>query len=350
MKNTFAINGFGRIGRPTCRIWHQHFQDKLELTAINTSGSMSLPDWAHLLKYDSSYGKFEAEITVNEHQSHQEVSDNDPVLGTLAIDGHEITVTAQRDPNKLPWDELGVDMILEATGIFCTRDKASLHLQAGAKKVLLTAPGKSEGISTSVLGVNDFDLSCDILSNASCTTNCVAPVVQFMHEQFGVEKATLTTTHAYTVSQNLLDNSHKDLRRGRSAAVNIAPTTTGAAQATTQIITELDQRFDGLALRVPVATVSLADLVFVTSRETNAKEVNHAFIRASQEERWQSILATSQEPLVSSDIIGRSESSIVDLEFTQVIAGDLVKILSWYDNEWGYCHRLLDQLVIISAG
>jgi glyceraldehyde 3-phosphate dehydrogenase len=345
MSKTFAINGFGRIGRTAFRIWWQDHQDELDLVAINTSGSMRLADWIHLLKYDTNYGNFDPGISFAEHQSHQDVTDEDPVLGTLKIQEKEIVVTAQRDPSKLPWSQLGVQVVLEATGVFRTEEKASMHLKAGAQKVLLTAPAKGGAISTSVIGVNDFDPNNPIVSNASCTTNCVAPVVQIMDEKIGVKKATLTTIHSYTDSQNLLDNSiKKDLRRARAAAENLIPTTTGAALATTKIIPQLEGLFDGLAIRVPTAVGSLSDMVFVTKRLTSVEEVNQIFINAAQSERWRGTVTVTQEPIVSSDIVGRPEASIVDLSFTQVIDGDLVKIFSWYDNEWGYCTQLLRQL------
>ena len=347
MNKTFAINGFGRIGRTAFRIWWLQHRDELNLVAVNTSGSMPIKNWIHLLKNDSNYSKFDPEISYEEHQSNKEVTDENPVLGVVKIQDRSITITAQRDPAKLPWKKLGAQIVLEATGKFLTKDDAGLHLKAGAKKVLLTAPGKSDGISTSVIGVNEFDFSYDILSNASCTTNCVAPVVQVLHEKIGVKKAILTTVHAYTDNQNLLDNSHKDMRRARSAAINIIPTSTGAAKATTEIIPELDGLFDGIAMRVPTPTGSISDMVFVTQRETTVQEVNQALTQASKSERWQGGLGVSSEPLVSSDIIGRNEASIVDLEFTQVVGGDLVKVVSWYDNEWGYCARLLDQLKLI---
>jgi glyceraldehyde 3-phosphate dehydrogenase len=344
MKKTFAINGFGRIGRTSFRLWWEQYRNDLELVAINTSGSMPLKDWVHLLKNDSSYGHFDPGITYEEQQTNKETTDDNPVLGTLTIADRTITVLAQRDPAKIPWEKLGVEIVLEATGKFLTQDDAGLHLQAGAKKVLLSAPGKSDGISTSVLGVNEFDQTCDILSNASCTTNCVAPVVQVMKEKLGIKKAILSTIHAYTDGQNLMDNSHKDLRRARAAAVNIIPTSTGAAKATTKIIPELKGLFDGIALRVPVLTGSLADITFVASKKTSVEEVNQILTEAAQSERWRGILAVTNEPLVSSDIVGRDEASIVDLELTQVIGDDLVKVVSWYDNEWGYCARLMDQL------
>lgn len=344
-----GINGFGRIGRSVFRIWWENFSDQIELKAINTSGSMEIEDWIHLLRYDTNYGQFAAELEIERQQSKSEVDDEDPILGTLTIGQGKtqriITITAQRDPKKIPWSEFGVEVVLEATGVFRTEQQAAQHFTAGAKKVLLSAPAKGGEVSASVLGVNDFDSDKKVFSNASCTTNCVAPVSKIMHQVFGVEKAIMTTIHAYTDSQNILDNSHKDLRRGRAAAANMVPTTTGAAVATTKIIPELDQKFDGMAVRVPLTVGSLSDLVFVTKKETSVKEVNQAFIDASQEERWQGVLAVTDEPIVSSDIVGRPESSIVDLNFTKVVGGNLVKVLSWYDNEWGYSHRLLEQIL-----
>ena len=348
MKKTFAISGFGRIGRTSLRVWWEHHRNELELVAINTSGSMPLKDWVHLLKYDSSYGKFDPSITFKEQQSNKEVTDENPVLGTIQIADRTIIVTAQKNPALIPWKNYNADIILEATGKFLTQEDASLHLQGGAKKVLLTAPGKSDGVSTSVIGVNEFDQTCNILSNASCTTNCVAPVMQVLHEKLGIKKALLSTIHAYTDDQNLMDNSHKDIRRARAAAANIVPTSTGAAKTTTQIIPELKELFDGVAFRVPVLTGSLADMVFVSKKATTKEEVNQILTQAAQSERWKGVLAVTQEPIVSTDIIGRSEASIVDLQLTQVIDKDLVKVVSWYDNEWGYCARLMDQLLKIN--
>ncbi|MEA2056872.1 MAG: type I glyceraldehyde-3-phosphate dehydrogenase [Patescibacteria group bacterium] len=345
---TFAINGFGRIGRATFRIWWKNHQKNLDLVAINTSGSMPLKDWVHLMKYDTNYGHFDPGITFEEKQSNKEVSDENPVLGTVTIGSKKIIFTAQRDPKKLPWKKYGVNLVLESTGIFRNKEDASRHLAAGAQKVLITASGKGEGINTSVLGVNNLDKNQTIFSNASCTTNCVSPVAHIMHQTFGVKKAALTTIHSYTDNQNILDNSHrKDIRRARAAALNLIPTTTGAAKATTQIIPELKGLFDGMAIRTPTSVGSISDMVFVTGRPTTFEEVNQTFKQAAAEERWQNILAVTEEPLVSSDIVGRCESSIVDLGLTQVIGGDLVKVVSWYDNEWGYCHRLLEQLVAL---
>lgn len=343
----FGINGFGRIGRTFVRAWISKNNPDLALKVINTSGSMEIEDWAHLLKYDSNYGRFPGEITVSRTQSKDDVTPENPVLGTITISGHTVTVTAQRDPKLIPWAQNGVELVVDATGVFTTEEKAAQHFAGGAKKVLITAPSKGGNVSTSVIGVNAHNENGTVFSNASCTTNCVAPVAQIMTTVFGVEKAMLTTIHSYTDDQNTQDNSHKDLRRARSAAENIIPTSTGAAIATTEIIPELKGIFDGLAVRVPTPTGSLSDMVFVTKRETTVEEVNEVLTNASKEDRWKGILAVTSDPIVSSDIVGRSESSIVDLSLTQVIGGNLVKVISWYDNEWGYCNRLVDQLGLL---
>ena len=345
MSLNFAINGFGRIGRTATRVWWKNHRDIGNLVAINTSGSMEIDQWAHLLKYDTNYGVFDQEVKVEKIKSKKEVTDEDPLLGYLTIGDHKIKVTAQRDPAKLPWAKYGVDVVIEATGVFRTEETAGAHLTAGAKKVLLSAPGKGEGISTSVISVNEFNPQAKVLSNASCTTNSVAPVVAVMVETFGVEKAMLTTVHSYTDDQNTQDNSHKkDLRRARTAAQNIIPTTTGAAKATAMVIPEMKGIFDGMAVRVPTPVGSLSDMTFVTKRKTTVDEVNRVLTEASRSDRYRGIIAVEPDPVVSSDIVGRDESSIVDLGLTQVIGGNLVKVVSWYDNEWGYCNRLVEQL------
>jgi len=341
---TFGINGFGRIGRTAFRVWWFKHTEDLDLKVINTSGSMELEDWVHLLKYDSNYGVLSTPISYQKLQSKEQVTDENPVLGHILIGSKQILVTAQRDPAKIPWGANEVETVVESTGAFISEDKAKLHLQGGAKKVLISAPPKGGNIQTGIIGVNTFDSESTVVSNASCTTNCVAPIVAIMHSTFGVKKASLTTIHSYTDDQNLHDNSHKDLRRARAAALNIVPTSTGAAVSVTEIIPELRGLFDGLAVRVPTPVGSLSDMVFITSRPTTVEEVNQAFIQASQQPQWQGILAVSDEALVSSDIKGRPESSIVDLSLTTVIDGDLVKVISWYDNEYGYCNRLIEQL------
>jgi glyceraldehyde 3-phosphate dehydrogenase len=347
MKN-FGINGFGRIGRTFTRAWLSKNNPELSLKVINTSGSMEIEQWAHLLKYDTTYGRFVGEITTNRTQSTKDVTSENPVLGTINIAGHEVTVTAQRDPKLIPWAQHDVEVVVESTGVFNNEEKASQHFVGGAKKVLLTAPSKGGNVSTSVIGVNEQNHDAKVFSNASCTTNCVAPVASLMTSVFGVEKAMLTTIHGYTDDQNTQDNSHKkDMRRARAAAENIIPTSTGAAQATTAIIPELEGLFDGMAIRVPVPTGSLSDMVFVTKRDTTVEEINQTFIDAANSDQWKGIIAVTHDPIVSSDIVGRTESSIVDLELTRVIGGNLVKIVSWYDNEWGYCNRLVEQLALL---
>ncbi len=342
---SFGINGFGRIGRTTFRVWWLKHRDKLDLKLINTSGSMDIESWVHLLKYDSNYGIFDETVSVESLQAAKDASDENPVIGKLRIGDREIVITAQRDPAKIPWGKHEVELVIESTGVFTTEEKAKAHLEAGARRVLISAPSKGGDISSSIIGVNDFAEN-SILSNASCTTNCVAPVAQIMVNHFGVEKALLTTIHSYTDDQNTQDNSHrKDMRRARSAAENIIPTSTGAAKATGKVIPELEGIFDGLAVRVPTPVGSLSDMVFVTKRDTSVEEVNKVFIEESQKPQWQGVLAVSHDPIVSSDVVGRSESSIVDLELTNVIGGNLVKVVSWYDNEWGYCNRLVEQLL-----
>ncbi len=340
---TFAINGFGRIGRTAFRVWWAYHRDSLDLKAVNTSGSMEIDDWAHLLKYDTNYGVWNQEVRVERVKSTKELSDEDPVLGYFHLGDRKVVVTAQRDPSKLPWASLGVDTVVESTGVFLTQEKAGLHLTAGAKRVILSGPAKGDGIATGVIGVNQ--VAGDVISNASCTTNCVAPVTAVMMEQFGIAKATMSTIHAFTDDQNIQDNSHRDLRRARTAGRSIIPTSTGAAIAVTETLPEIKGLFDGVAFRVPVSVGSIADMVFVTKRPTSVEEVNQKLTEASQTDRWKGILAVTNDPIVSSDIVGRRESSIVDLALTQVIGGDLVKVVSWYDNEFGYCNRLIEQVV-----
>jgi len=345
-----AITGFGRIGRIAFRVWHQNknFHENLDIAAINTSGSMPIASWAHLLKNDTVYGKFAPEIKIEELQKPKLATDENPLLGYFEIESKKYPVLAQRDPSKLPWQKYQIDLVIEATGAFRTQEKASAHLKAGAKKVLISAPGKGGNIGSYIVGVKNYQGDHDIADNASCTTNCVAPAAAVIQAKFGIKKAALTTIHAYTDSQNLQDSSHKDLRLARAAAQNIIPASTGAAIATTKTIPELKGVFDGSALRVPVIIGSIADLTFVINKKTTVEEVNSAFQQASQNPLWQGILAVSDEPLVSSDIIGRPESSIVDLSLTKVIDGDLVKVFAWYDNEWGYCNSLLKQAILIA--
>lgn len=342
-----GINGFGRIGRIAFRIGVLKYTSEIQFAAINTSGSMNTSGWAHLVNYDTMYRKFEYEVKSEELKSTDEVTDEDPQIGNIMISekGIKVPVLAQRDPAKIPWNKYGVDVVIESTGKFTTEEDAKKHAIGGAKRVVISAPAKGENVPTYVLSVNEFKGSPEIISNASCTTNCVAPVMAVLHSRFGVEKAAMTTTHAYTDDQVLQDSSHKDLRRARAAAMNIVPTTTGAAISTTETIPELKGIFDGRALRVPVATGSITDFAVILRRNVTVEEVNQAFREAAQNPLYKGILAVSDGELVSSDIIGRSESAIVDLPLTQVIGGNLVKVFAWYDNEWGYANRLVEQVI-----
>jgi len=342
----FGINGFGRIGRTAFRVWWQYHRDKLSLALVNTSGSMDIEDWVHLLRFDSNYGVFNHPIKVTSLQKKEAVTDDNPVLGELEIGNNKIVVTAQRDPKKIPWKKYQVKTVLESTGAFTKVEKANWHLEAGAQKVIISAPAKGSGAQTVVLGVNQQEGNSSIISNASCTTNCVAPVTQVIDEKFGILKAMMTTVHSYTDDQNVQDNSHKkDLRRARAAAENIIPTSTGAATATTLIIPKLKGKFDGLAIRVPTPVGSLSDMTFLLAKNVTVEEVNQALIEACSLPRYQGIMVATSYPIVSSDVIGRRESSIIDLSLTNVIDGNLLKVISWYDNEWGYCNRLVEQLL-----
>lgn len=337
-----AVNGFGRIGRIAFRVALQNFSDQIEIVAINTSGSLDASGWAHLLRYDSVYGKFAKEITI-------EGPGQDPEIGVFIVDGKRYPVLAQREPSKIPWSRYRADVIIESTGVFVNEEGARQHLASGAKRVVISAPDKGGDIGTYLIGVNQYDGKHEIISNASCTTNCVAPVAAIMQSRIGIKKAMLSTVHAVTAEQNVVDGSppglhSQDLHRAR-AYQNIIPTTTGAAKATTKAIPELEGLFDGIAIRVPVLCGSITDFTFVTKRSTTVEEVNQIFKEAARDPRWRGIVAVTEESLVSSDIIGRSESAIVDLNFTRVEDGDLVKVLAWYDNEWGYATRLVEQTI-----
>ncbi|MDP4030823.1 MAG: type I glyceraldehyde-3-phosphate dehydrogenase [Patescibacteria group bacterium] len=323
-----AINGFGRIGRLALRVaLSKHLKD-LEIVAINTSGNMEPAGWAHLFEYDSIYRQYPGQVSVTG--------------SNLVVDGVTLPILAEREPKNLPWQKLGVDLVLECTGVFRKPEEAKGHLEAGAKKVLLSAPpkGTTEGIY--MIGLNADKIGNEsIISNASCTTNCVAPVAKVMVKEFGVVKAVMTTIHAYTSDQRLLDNSHKDLRRARGAAVNIIPTSTGAAEATAAVVPELSGVFDGLAIRVPVATGSLTDFTFLVKQPTTVDAVNLALTNASKT-YLKGTLAVTDKPIVSSDVIGNEASALVDLQLTRVVDRDLVKVMAWYDNEWGYVVRLME--------
>jgi glyceraldehyde 3-phosphate dehydrogenase len=342
-----GINGFGRIGRIAFRIGILKHSDELQFGAINTSGSMPASGWAHLTNYDTMYRQFQYKVQSTEYKDPKEITDEDPLMGELLISEKNIKVPmlAQKDPSRIPWSKYGVDVVIESTGVFTKKEDAMKHAVGGAKRVVISAPAKGENVGTYVIGVNEIKDEPEVISNASCTTNCVAPVMAVLHSKFGVEKAAMTTVHAYTDDQNLQDGSHKDLRRARAAGQNIVPTSTGAAIATTETIPELKGIFDGMALRVPVTTGSITDFAVVIKKNATVDEINQAFKAAAENPVYKGILAVSEEEIVSSDIIGRSESAIVDLPLTQVIGGNLVKIFAWYDNEWGYANRLVEQVI-----
>ncbi len=331
-----AINGFGRIGRQAFKLALE--KKELEVVAINDLTSPEV--LAHLLKYDSNYGRFPAEI------GHTEKG--------IVVNGNAYTVYAEKEPEKLPWGKLKVDVVIESTGRFTDSEKASAHIKAGARKVIISAPAKDEGITpTIVLGVNEQDYHGQpIVSNASCTTNCITPVMAVLETEFGIEKALMTTIHSYTAEQNLVDGpppggKSNDLRRARAAAVNIIPTTTGAAISATQALPELKGKFDGLAIRVPTPVGSLSDFTMVLKKSTTKEAINEAFKKAASQKRYKGILEVSTEPLVSSDIVGNPASCIVDLSLTQVVDGNLVKVIAWYDNEFGYSNRLVEECVLV---
>jgi glyceraldehyde 3-phosphate dehydrogenase len=328
-----GINGFGRIGRLTLRTILQRHRDDLEVVAVNDMADLRTN--AHLFRYDSTYGIFPGKIEIGE--------------GRLRIDGQEVTVLNQKDPARLPWKQLGVDIVIESTGVFTDAAQVRAHLEAGAKKVIITAPAKDEDI-TVVLGVNDRAYNPKkhhIVSNASCTTNCLAPVAKVLHESFGLERGLMTTTHAYTNDQRILDLMHKDLRRARAAAMNIVPTSTGAAKAIGLVMPELKGKLHGLSLRVPTATVSVVDLVADLKKNASAEDLNRSLKQAA-EEKLRGILEYSDEPLVSSDFRGNSASAIVDGLSTSVLEGKMAKVLAWYDNEWAYSCRVGDLAMLMA--
>ncbi len=335
-KIKIGINGFGRIGRQAFKI----ALDKPEIEIVAINDLTSPATLAHLLKYDSNYGKFDHTIESNETH--------------LIVNGKSYLVTAEKDPAALPWGKLGVDVVIESTGRFTSGEKASGHLAAGAKRVIISAPAKDDGITkTYVLGVNEDAYTDEaIISNASCTTNCIAPVAAVMHAKFGIEKAMMTTIHSYTAEQNLVDGPppgghSEDFRRARAAAVNIVPTTTGAAISATETIPELKGLFDGMAIRVPTPVGSLTDFTMLLKKDVTVEEVNQAFIDATTHPLYKGVLVVTDEQLVSSDIVGNPASAIVDLSLTKVTAGNFVKVIAWYDNEFGYSNRLIEQVILV---
>lgn len=342
-----AINGYGRIGRVAHRVIMEKFSDQIELVGINGGSSTDITGWAYLLKYDTAYGILKDHIVKAENNK-------------LVVDGRDIPFFSEKDPANLPWKDLQVDVVIECTGQFTTEEKIKPHLLAGAKKVILSAPAKDSTIKTFVLDVNlnpsattisgEKSLPTDqIISNASCTTNCIAPVAQIMVEKFGVQKAMMTTIHAYTSDQRLHDGGHKDYRRARAAAQNIVPTSTGATIAAAEAVPELKGLFAGVSIRVPVVIGSLSDFTFLLKKTTTVEEVNGALKAAVETPRYKNILEVTFDPLVSSDIIGNSHSAVVDLTLTQVVDGDLVKVFAWYDNEWGYANRLVEEALLLGS-
>ncbi|MBU2632797.1 type I glyceraldehyde-3-phosphate dehydrogenase [Patescibacteria group bacterium] len=339
-----AINGYGRIGRLAHRVILEKFYDRVEVVGINAGSSTDIKGWMYLLKYDTTYGPILTLKIDSETLDAANVQNNQ--IGNLIIEGKKIPVFSQKDPTLLPWKDLNVDVVIESTGHFKSQDKLQAHLNAGARKVVLSAPAKDE-IPTYVLGVNANNYKGEnIISNASCTTNCIAPVAKIMVDNFGVEKAMMTTIHGYTSDQRLQDGGHKDYRRARAASQNIIPTSTGATEAAAKTLPELAGIFSGIAVRVPVATGSLADFTFVLKRETTKDEVNSIFKREAQSQNYKGVLEVSEDPIVSSDIIANPNSSIVDLSLTQV-SGNLVKVIAWYDNEYGYANRLVEEAIMM---
>ena len=321
-----AINGFGRIGRNAFKI--AFHRDDLEIVAVNDLTDTAT--LAHLLKHDSTYGAYSRKVEFDDEN--------------IIVDGKPIRVFSEKDPANLPWGDLGVDVVIESTGLFTDPEKAKAHLDAGAKRVVISAPAKGEGAKTVVLGVNEDTITKDdyIISNASCTTNCIAPVMKVLEDNLGIAKAMMTTVHSYTASQRILDAPAKDLREARSAAENIVPTSTGASKAAALTTPSLKGKFNGLSVRVPTPVVSLSDITALTKRPTTKEEINELFKKAAREPYYEGILDVTEEELVSIDFRGNSHSCIVDLKLTDVVDGDLIKVVAWYDNEWGYSNRLVE--------
>lgn len=319
-----AINGFGRIGRATAKILLD--MSGIDLVAINDLGDLAT--LSYLLKYDTCYGIYEKEVGYDEN--------------SLIINNHKSLFFSEKKPEDLPWQSLEIDVVIESSGHFLTYSDAKKHLEAGAKKVILSAPAKDDKIPTFVIGANEKEYQGQkIISNASCTTNCIAPVIKILDDVFGVEKSLMTTIHSYTSDQNLVDGSHKDLRRARSASENIVPTTTGAALAATKTVKSLEGRFDGLSIRVPTPIVSIADITALIGKKTEVETINRV-LTESAETSHAKIITYTEEPLVSSDLIKNPASAIIDIPLTQVVKGDLIKVVAWYDNEWGYSSRLAE--------
>lgn len=362
-----AINGYGRIGRLAHRVLLERFTQEVEVVAINAGASTDIKGWMFLLKYDTVYGpllnheiKFQIpndKSQINSKDQNPNTKSTDSFIGYFVIDEKEIPAYSQKDPSLLPWKDLNVDVVIEATGAFRKEQDLKKHLAAGAKRVVLSAPAKEgdpstssgQGVTTYVLSVNEREYKGEsLVSCASCTTNSVAPVLKIMSDHFGIEKAMMTTIHAYTPDQRLQDGGHKDYRRARAAALNIVPTSTGAADAVTKVLPTLSGKFEGLSIRVPVAVGSLSDFTVLLSRNATAQEINDTFQKASEEPNYKGILTVTQDPIVSSDIIGNAHSAIVDCSLTQVVDGNLAKVVAWYDNEWGYANRLVEEAIYVS--
>ena len=328
-----AINGFGRIGRSFLRCWVERPNSGFTVVGLNDTSDPRTN--AHLIRYDTMMGRFRGEVTADDN--------------SITVNGHVIKCYSDRNPENLPWKEWEIDLVIDSTGVFITREGAGKHMKAGAKKVLITAPGKNDD-GTFVVGVNDGDYDhdrCNIISNASCTTNCLAPIVKVLDQSFGIIKGTMTTTHSYTGDQRILDSSHRDLRRARAAAVNIVPTSTGAAKAVALVYPPMAGKLNGVSLRVPTPNVSIVDLVVNVQKATIAEEVN-SVLKAAAEGPMKGILKFCEEPLVSSDHAGSNESSIIDSFLTMTMGGDMVKVMAWYDNEWGYSQRVVDLAEIVA--
>ena len=327
MSTKVAINGVGRIGRAILKLVID--EPSFELVAVNDL--MDAENLAYLLRFDTVYGRYANQVTINGDD--------------LVIGARELRTLRNRDPLGLPWKELGVELVFECTGALTRREDLEKHLRAGARIVLLSAPSRAEEVETVVHGVNEPQSPSAIISCASCTTNCITPIVEIIGRRIGLDKAVMTTVHAYTASQSVVDGPDKRFRRGRAAAANLVPATTGAALATTRALPEYVGRFDGVAIRAPVPIGSIADITFVTSRTTTVEEVNQIFTEEAETTRYSGVLGVSRDPLVSSDVIGDSRASVVDLELTRVVHGDLVKVMSWYDNEWGYANQMVREAV-----
>lgn len=347
-----AINGYGRIGRVAHRVIIEKFLDQIEVVAINAGSSTDMQGWKLLLQYDSNYGPLANHSLFIQKPEEVENKTSLETIGALVVDDKVIPFYSEKDPSKLPWKELDVDVVIESTGAFTTQEKIQPHLNSGAKSVILSAPFKDENSgSTYVLGVNlnadETDKLENVVSNASCTTNCIAPVAAIIQEAFGIEKAMMTTIHSYTSDQELQDGGHKDYRRARAAAQNIIPTSSGATIAAAKTIPELEGIFNGLAIRVPTSVGSLSDFTFLLKKETTTDEVNNVLKEAADNPRWKGIFRITNDPIVSSDIKGDSHSSIADLSLTQVVGGNMVKVIAWYDNEYGYSNRLIEEALIL---